>query len=165
MKTTIKSEHMKLRQATHAVFTVGVACLFLYGERWKMIMNLQFATTTHGGVLSAREAFKNPELVLKHITEEGATFNVSLQDIQVPGKPNYFWYDVIIETATNKKVEVNIAVLSQEEYDQLCERSSIDLYLKQTEDAAKFFLEKSKEQFKPEFNNRFTFHHKIQICL
>ncbi len=28
MKTTIKSEHMKLRQATHAVFTVGVACLF-----------------------------------------------------------------------------------------------------------------------------------------
>ncbi|HDR8174516.1 hypothetical protein CN290_27175 [Bacillus cereus] len=156
---------MNLRQATHAVFTVGVACLFLYGERWKIIMNLQFATTTNGGVLSAREAFKNPELVLKHITEEGATFNVSLQDIQVPGKPNYFWYDVIIETATNKKIEVNIAVLSQEEYDQLCERSSIDLYLKQTEDAAKFFLEKSKEQFKPEFNNRFTFHHKIQIYL
>ncbi len=62
---------MKLRQATHAVFTVGVACLFLYGERWKMIMNLQFASTTNGGVLSAREAFKKPELVLKHMTEEG----------------------------------------------------------------------------------------------
>lgn len=60
---------------------------------------------------------------------------------------------------------MNIAVLSQEEYDQLCERSSIDLYLKQTEDAAKFFLEKSKEQFKQEFNNRFTFHHKVQIYL
>lgn len=67
-----------------------------------MKMNLQFATTTNEGVLSAREAFKNPELVLKHITEEGATFNVSLQDIKIPGKPNYFWYDVIIETATNK---------------------------------------------------------------
>lgn len=66
---------MKLRQATHAVFTVGVACLFLYGERWKwkMTMNLQFATTT-GGVLSAREAFKTPELVLKHITEGELNF-------------------------------------------------------------------------------------------
>lgn len=62
---------MKLRQATHAVFTVGVACLFLYGERWKIKMDLQYATTTTGGVLSAREAFKNPELVLNHITEEG----------------------------------------------------------------------------------------------
>lgn len=69
---------MKLRQATHAVFTVGVACLFLYGERWKIKMDLQYATTTTGGVLSAREAFKNPELVLNHITEEGATFSVSL---------------------------------------------------------------------------------------
>ena len=46
MKTTIKSEHMKLRQATHAVFTVGVACLFLFGERWKMKMNLQFTTAS-----------------------------------------------------------------------------------------------------------------------
>ncbi|ACP17813.1 hypothetical protein BEU27_26955 [Bacillus anthracis] len=156
---------MKLRQATHAVFTVGVACLFLYGERWKTIMNLQFASTTNGGVLSAREAFTNPELVLKHMTEEGATFSVSLQDIQIPGKLNYYWYDVIIETATNKKIEVNIAVLSQEEYNQLCERDSIDLYLKQTEDAAKFFLEKSKGLFQPEFNNRFTFHHKAQLYL
>ncbi|WP_080017291.1 hypothetical protein [Bacillus mycoides] len=157
---------MKLRQATHAVFTVGVACLFLYGERWKKTMNLPFTTTTtNGGVLSAREAFKNPELVLTHITEEGATFSVSLQDIQIPGKPNFYWYDVIIETATNKKIEVNIAVLSQEEYDQLCERDSIDLYLKQTEDAAKFFLEKSKEQVKPEFQDRFTFQHKAQLFL
>ncbi len=56
-----------------------------------------------GGVFSAREAFKNPELVLNHMTEEGATFSVSLQDIKIPGKPNYYWYDVIIETATNKK--------------------------------------------------------------
>lgn len=165
MKTTIKSEHMKLRQATHAVFTVGVVCLFLYGERWKMKMDLQFASTTNGRVLSARAALKNPELVLKHMTEEGAKFSVSLQDIKIPGKPNYYWYDVIIETATNKKIEVNIAVLSEEEYNQLCERESIDLYLKQTEDAAKFFLEKSKEQFKPEFNNRFTFHHKAQLYL
>ncbi len=39
---------MKLRQATHAVFTVGVACLFLYGERWKIKMDLQYATTTTG---------------------------------------------------------------------------------------------------------------------
>ncbi|MEC3078630.1 hypothetical protein P9Z25_29870, partial [Bacillus tropicus] len=59
----------------------------------------------------------------------------------------------------------NIAVLSQEEYDQLCERNSIDLYLKQTEDAAKFFLEKSKEKFKEKFNNRFTFQHKAQLYL
>nr|WP_258010532.1 hypothetical protein [Bacillus thuringiensis] len=44
-------------------------------------MDLQYATTTTEGVLSAREAFKNPELVLKHMTEEGATFSVSLQDI------------------------------------------------------------------------------------
>ncbi|MES5957301.1 hypothetical protein QCI42_28795 [Bacillus fungorum] len=155
---------MNLRQATHAVFTVGVACLFLYGERWKKAMALEFATH-NGGVLSAREAFKNPELVLNHITEEGATFNVSLQDIQIPGKPNFYWYDVIIETATDKKIEVNIAVLSQEEYNQLCERESIDLYLKQTEDAAKFFLEKSKELFQPEFNNRFKFKHKAQLYL
>ncbi|MGA5674086.1 hypothetical protein ACPCKQ_19450 [Bacillus bombysepticus] len=157
---------MKLRQATHAVFTVGVACLFLYGERWKwkMTMNLQFATTT-GGVLSAREAFKTPELVLKHITEGGAKFCVSLQDIKILGKPNYYWYDVIIETATNNKLEINIAVLSQEEYNQLCEGDSIDLYLKQTEDAAKFFLKKSKEQFRPELHNRFTLHHKAQLCL
>lgn len=131
----------------------------------KVHMNLQLATTTNGGVISAREAFKHPELVLKHITEEGATFNVSLQDIQIPGKPNYFWYDVIIETETNKKIEVNIAVLSQEEYNQLCERDSIDLYLKQTEDAAKFFFEKSKELFQPEFNNRFKFKHKAQLYL
>ena len=156
---------MKLRQATHAVFTVGVACLFLYGERWKIKMDLQYATTTTGGVFSAREAFKNPELVLNHMTEEGATFSVSLQDIQIPGKPNYYWYDVIIETATNKKIEVNIAVLSQEEYNQLCARDSIDLYLKQTEDAAKFFLKKSKELFQPKFNNRFQFKHKAQLYL
>lgn len=156
---------MKLRQATHAVFTVGVACLFLYGERWKIKMDLQYATTTTGGVLSAREAFKNPELFLNHITEEGATFSVSLQDIQIPGKPNFYWYDVIIETATDKKIEINIAVLSQEEYNQLCERESIDLYLKQTEDAAKFFLEKSKELFQPKFNNRFQFKHKAQLYL
>ncbi|EJR92675.1 hypothetical protein IKG_05623 [Bacillus cereus VD200] len=71
-------------------------------------MDLQYATTTTDGVLSAREAFKNPELVLNHMTEEGATFSVSLQDIQIPGKPNYYWYDVIIETATNKKIEVNL---------------------------------------------------------
>lgn len=116
-------------------------------------------------MLSAREAFKNPELVLNHITEEGATFSVSLQDIQIPGKPNFYWYDVIIETATDKKIEINIAVLSQEEYNQLCERESIDLYLKQTEDAAKFFLEKSKELFPPKFNNRFQFKHKAQLYL
>ncbi|AMR06227.1 MULTISPECIES: hypothetical protein [Bacillus cereus group] len=128
-------------------------------------MDLQYATTITGRVLSAREAFKNPELVLKHMTEEGATFSVSLQDIQIPGKPNYYWYDVIIETATNKKIEVNITVLSQEEYNQLCERDSIDLYLKQTEDAAKFFLKKSKELFLPEFSNRFKFKHKAQLCL
>ncbi|KAB2399891.1 MULTISPECIES: hypothetical protein [Bacillus cereus group] len=134
-------------------------------------MNLQFATTTTttttttGGVLSAREAFKTPELVLKHITEGGAKFSVSLQDIKIPGKPNYYWYDVIIETSTNKKLEINIAVLSQEEYNQLYEGDSIDLYLKHTEDAAKFFLKKSKEQFKPEFHNRFTLHHKAQLYL
>lgn len=69
-KTTIKSEHMNLRQATHAVFTVGVACLFLYGERWKTKMDLQYATTTTGEVLSARESFENPELVLKHMTAD-----------------------------------------------------------------------------------------------
>ncbi len=64
---------MKLRQATHAVFYSGCRLPFLYGERWKwkMTMNLQFATTT-GGVLSAREALKTPELVLKHITEGGS---------------------------------------------------------------------------------------------
>ncbi|MCW9134412.1 hypothetical protein OF830_26910 [Bacillus paramycoides] len=158
---------MKLRQATHAVFTVGVACLFLFGERWKMKMNLQFttATTAYGGVLSVREALANPELVLEHITEEGAKFSVSLQDIQIPGKPNYYWYDVLIETAAGEKIEVNIAVLSQEEYDQLCKKDSIDLYLKQTEDAAKFFLGKSKGRFKPELHDRFTFQHKAKLFL
>lgn len=39
--------------------------------RWKIKMDVQYATTTTEGVLSAREAFKNPELVLKHMTEEG----------------------------------------------------------------------------------------------
>ncbi|KLA34282.1 hypothetical protein B4158_5940 [Bacillus cereus] len=47
----------------------------------------------------------------------------------------------------------------------MCEGDSIDLYLKQTEDAAKFFLKKSKEQFRPELHNRFTLHHKAQLCL
>ncbi|MEW4132197.1 hypothetical protein Q0O17_29675 [Bacillus thuringiensis] len=79
---------------------------FLYGERWKIKIDLQYATTTTEGVLSAREAFKNPELVLKHMTEEGVTFSVSLQDIQIRGKPDYYLYDVIIETATNTKIEV-----------------------------------------------------------
>lgn len=132
-----------------------------------MKMNSQFTTasTANGGVLSVREALANPELVLEHITEEGAEFSVSLQDIQIPGKPNYYWYDVLIETATAKKIEVNIAVLSQEEYDKLCEKASIDLYLKQTEDAAKFFLEKSKERFNPELQERFTFRHKAQLFL
>ncbi len=75
---------MKLRQATHAVFTVGVACLFYMekGGKSKWIYNMQLLLL---GSALAREAFKNPELVLNHITEEGATFSVSLQDIQIPG--------------------------------------------------------------------------------
>lgn len=117
-----------------------------------------------GSALCKRSIYKS-RTCPKTYDRRGATFSVSLQDIQIPGKLNYYWYDVIIETATNKKIEVNIAVLSQEEYNQLCERDSIDLYLKQTEDAAKFFLEKSKGLFQPEFNNRFTFHHKAQLYL
>ncbi|MEB8664579.1 hypothetical protein P4G93_25190, partial [Bacillus cereus] len=60
---------------------------------------------------------------------------------------------------------VYLDIYTQEEYNQLCEGDSIDLYLKQTEDAAKFFLKKSKEQFRPELHNRFTLHHKAQLCL
>ncbi len=66
-------------------------------------------------------------------------------------KPNYYWYDVIIETAANNKLEINIAVLSQEEYNQLCEGDSIDLYLKQTEDAAKFFLKNQRNNSSQNF--------------
>lgn len=60
---------MKLRQATHAVLQ-WVSLAFLYGERWKIKMDLQYATTTTGEC-SLLEKHLKPELVLNHITEEG----------------------------------------------------------------------------------------------
>lgn len=135
-------------------------------------MNLEISTiiktaSIHekGVLIPIRQALADPDLVLEHITEEGATFSVSLQDIKIPSKPNFYWYNVLIETAQDKKIEINLAVLSAYEYERLCSKASIDLYLKQTEAAAEFFLEKAKEKFKPEIHERFTLHQKAQLFL
>ena len=55
-------------------FTVGVACLFVWRKVEVENDNELTICNNYWGVLSAREAFKTPELVLKHITEGELNF-------------------------------------------------------------------------------------------